>query len=335
MLYVGLDVHKSQTSMCALDAGGNVILQKTMAGDWRAVQREVGRFEEPVSVCFEASGGAGFLRDRLLEVADRVVVVNPAQVHVIWKSKRKNDRADAAWLAKLLILDMAPEVHVPDADVRSWRQMIEYRRRLLRRRTGIKNAIRSHLRAHGKRAGGGLWTRAGLAWLAAESFASTLAAVRRDLLQEELAEADANLRRATRALDAIAKGHPVVQRLMTIPGVGPRTAEAVVAYVDRAERFARTKRIGSYFGLVPTQDQSGSRNLLGHITRRGPSVVRWLLTEAAWQGIRKSPTMRRFYDGVLKGDPDRRKVAAVATAHYLARVMLAMMKTGQAWREAA
>ena len=58
---------------------------------------------------------------------------------------------------------------------------------------------------------------------------------------------------------------------MTIPGVGVRTAEAFVAHVDDVTRFARTNRVGSYFGLVPCQDASADRNRLGHITKDGPA----------------------------------------------------------------
>ena len=121
----------------------------------------------------------------------------------------------------------------------------------------------------------------------------------------------------------------------TIPGVGPRTGEAVVAYIDEARRFSRNKCIGSYFGLVPCQDASGPVNRLGHITREGPAVVRRLLVEATWQGIRRSPEIRAYFERIQRGDADRKKIALVATAHHLIRVMLSMLKTGEVWRHDA
>ena len=335
MYYVGLDVHKSQVTMCVLDKSGEVAMRRVIHGGTSAVVRALGGVKGRVAVCFEASQGAGHFRDALRGAAERVVVANPMQLRLIAKSKRKNDKADAEKLAKLLILNLVPEAHVPEIEVRAWRQMIEYRRKLLGRRTGVKSAIRSHLRAYGKSAGRGLWTRAGLKWLASESFPDALAVARRDLLLDELRDAEERLGRATAALDEKARTHPGVALLMTIPGVGPRTAEAVMAYINDPRRFRRTNQVGTYFGLIPEQDQSASVNRLGHITRQGPSVVRWLLTEAAWQGIRKSPTLRRHYERVLRGDKKRRKIAAVATAHFLARAMLAMLRTGEEWREVA
>jgi transposase len=131
----------------------------------------------------------------------------------------------------------------------------------------------------------------------------------------------------------IASRHPGVNLLMTIPGVGIRTAEAVVAYIDDAQRFTRNKTVGSYFGLVPCQDESAGRDRLGHITREGPGTVRKMLVEASWQSIRHSPQIRRFFERVQRGDPKRKKIALIATAHYLVRVMHAILRSGEVWRE--
>ena len=126
---------------------------------------------------------------------------------------------------------------------------------------------------------------------------------------------------------------PAVALLRTIPGVGVRTAEAVAAFVDDPHRFRDAKAVGRYFGLVPSQDQSGDRNRLGHITREGPAVVRQLVAEATWQAVRRSPTVRAYFERVRRDDPQRKKIALVATAHYLVRVMWAMLKRGTVWEE--
>lgn len=90
-----------------------------------------------------------------------------------------------------------------------------------------------------------------------------------------------------------------------------------------------------YFGLVPCQDASAGVNRLGHITRQGPATARKYLVEAAWQGVYRSPTIRAYFERVQHGRPERRKIALVATAHYLLRCMHAMLVRNQAWHEAA
>jgi hypothetical protein len=107
----------------------------------------------------------------------------------------------------------------------------------------------------------------------------------------------------------------------------------VAAFVDDPHRFRDAKAVGRYFGLVTSQDQSGDRNRLGHITREGPAVVRQLVAESTWQAIRRSPTVRAYFERVRRGDPQRKKIALVATAHYLVRVMWALLKHGTVWEE--
>jgi transposase len=106
------------------------------------------------------------------------------------------------------------------------------------------------------------------------------------------------------------------------------TAEAVAAFIDDRQRFRHAKAVGRYFGLVPCQDQSGDKNRLGHITREGAPVVRQLVAEAAWQAQRRSPTVRAYFERAQRGDPQRKKIALVATAHYLVRVMWALLRRG-------
>lgn len=335
MYYVGLDVHAKRSSLSILDANGKLVKHLEVKGSWQKLLEVVGaQVPRPFAICYEASCGYGYLYDQLAERAERVCVAHPGQLRLIFRSKKKHDRVDAEKLAKLLYLGEVPAVHVPGLDVRAWRGLINYRRRLVGRRAAVKTQIRAHLRGLGQSAPavGGLWTKKGIRWLK-ERAMSAADALRRDVMVDDLEDLEKKVRRVEKELDGIAAGHPGVALLMTIPGVGVRTAEAFVAHVDDVTRFARAKAVGSYFGLVPCQDASADRNRLGHITKDGPAQVRWLVAEAAWQGRRRSARIRGFFDRVMRGDPSRKKIALVATAHYLTRVMAAMLRTGEAWRE--
>ena len=332
MRYIGIDVHLRQSTICVLDQRGRKILSRTVKGHFTAVVDELRSIRGPLAVRFEASTGYGSQYEQLQKVARRVVVAHPGHLRLIFRSKRKNDRVDAEKLAKLLFLDEVPTIHVPSNDVRSWRRMINHRHTLVSERVRVKNNLRAMLRTHGKDAPKGLWRPKGVSWLEGVDLPSEMDAVQRDLLLERLQSLTNMIDRVEQVLDRTSHQNPGVRLLKTIPGVGDRTAEAVVAWVDDPRRFGRVKSIGRYFGVVPSQDASGSFNHLGHITREGPATVRWLLAEAAWQSIRRSTRVRDFYERVQRGDPDRRKTALVATAHYLLRVMLTMLKTGEVWR---
>jgi transposase len=330
--FVGLDVHWKFTVICILDRNGRIVKRTRVVGRWSAVVEKVRELKGRIHVCYEASLGYGYLYDRLREVADRVVVAHPGSLRLIFRCKRKNDRVDAEKLAKLLYLNEVPPVHVPNANVREWRQLIEYRGRLIAKRTRAKNSLRAVLRSQGIQAPRGLWSKRGLTWLA-EVELPAFYGVRRSFLLEEMQLLNGQLREVEKVLAEYAQHHPAVQLLRTIPGVGLRTAEAVVAYLDDPHRFRRNKSVGCYFGLVPTQDQSAKTNRLGHITKEGPAAVRRLLCEATWQAIRRSPMVNRYFNRIQRDDKQRKKIALVATAHYLVRVMHAMLRDGEPWQE--
>lgn len=307
MRYVGLDVHQSMSAVCILDEHGKKEKQFIVRGRWTKLVEALQEIPRPFAVCYEASNGYGFLSDLFSRMCDKVVVAHPGQLRLIFRSKRKNDRVDAEKLAKLLFLDEVPPVYVPRLNIREWRDMITFRSHLVRDQTASKNRLRALLRTHGMEAPKGLWSRKGLAWLQQRTWPSEQAALRCDILLDELAHHRHRIKRVERHLASIAKIHPGVALAMTIPGVGIRTAEAMVAWIDQPARFAKNKCIGSYFGLVPCQDTSAGKERLGHITQQGPSLVRKLLTEASWQAIRRSPEVRRYFERVQRGDPKKRK----------------------------
>ena len=129
------------------------------------------------------------------------------------------------------------------------------------------------------------------------------------------------------------KDHPGAELLQTIPGVGPRPSEAVLASTDEVERFARGKEYCSYFGVTPKLDQSGQVCREGHISKQGPSVVRWLIVEGAWRAVKKSPAFAAFYERVRRNSVKRKKIAVVAVARKMLSVMRAMLMTGEVYNE--
>jgi transposase len=334
MFYVGLDIHTKRIAFCVLSDQGQLVqrgLVRRLDEVLRILQALPDRFE----VCYEASCGYGHYHDLLQPLAARVLVAHPGRLRLIFRSRDKNDRKDAERLAKLLYLGEAPTVHVPSPDVRTWRELINCRGQVIAKRTRAKNAVRALLRGAGitPPQHPSLWTKAGLAWLRRLGLPTLSQQLRRDLLLEEIETLLRQVQRLERQLNHQAQHTPAVRQLRSIPGVGPRTAEAVAAFVDDPHRFRNAKAVGRYFGLVPCQDQSGDKNRLGHITREGAPVVRQLVAEAAWQALRRSPAVRAYFERVQRGDPQRTKIALVATAHHLVRVMWAMLKRGTLWEE--
>jgi transposase len=156
---------------------------------------------------------------------------------------------------------------------------------------------------------------------------------RHDLL-ELLDRLNPTIAELSQAIEQEAEKCPEARRWMTHPGVGALTALAFVLIIGNAERFQWGKQIASYLGLVPLEKSSGNRRRLGHITKQGSSIVRFLLVEAAQVTVRSLPQWRSQYFHLLlrRG----RKTAKVAMARKLAVHLYWMMRQGwdyQQWSE--
>jgi len=331
MLYIGLDVHKDSTVADLFDPSLEPARQHrtvTVPTTREGLESLLAPLNRRCKVAFEVGLQAQAVAAILRPLAAEVQVANPSRIPWLFRDGRKNDALDARKLATLLHLDQLPRVHLPSSEVSVWRGLINARRGLIQRRTGIKNGIHSMLRSGLlQRPCRSLWTRAGRRWLAALNFEP----VRRALLNRRLAELDlieTHIAEMEGDLDRIAQQHPAVAQLRTIPGIGPRCAEAIVAYTDDVRRFARSRQFASYFGMTPTQDASGRIDRHGHISKRGPSVVRWVLVEAAHQVIRHCAVLRTFYGRIQRAKRDRSRKAIVAIGRKVLTIAFAMMRNG-------
>ncbi len=329
MMFVGMDVHKDSTVFDLFDPQAERGRQHrivTVDSTTEGIESVLRPLERRCKVAFEVGIQAQWVAAIVRPLAAEVQVANPSRIPWLFRDGRKNDKIDARKLATLLYLDQIPRVHLPPAEVSTWRSLISHRRRLVVQRTRIKNQIRSLLRSGMLRCPHrSLWTRCGMDWLRSQSFDAARRVILRHLLGE-LRMFDTHLAQLETQLDRIALGHPAVAQLRTIPGIGPRCAEAVAAYADDIRRFSRGRQFASYFGMTPTQDASGRIDRHGHISKRGPGVVRWVLVEAAHQVLRRCPAMRPFAERIWRHKRDRYKKAIVATGRKLLTVMFAMLR---------
>jgi transposase len=168
-----------------------------------------------------------------------------------------------------------------------------------------------------------LWREAGREQLEAFRLAPWASQRRRELL-ELLDRLNPTIAKLTQAIDLEVEKCPAARRLMTHPGVGPLTALAFVLIIGRADRFPCGKQIASYLGLIPLEESSGERRRLGHITKQGNSLLRFLLVEAAQVTVRSIPEWRSKYCHLTMRRG--RKIAKVAMARKLAVRLYWMMR---------
>jgi transposase len=336
---LALDLGKYKSVACLYDPATAGARFDTLTTGRAELTRLIQR-HRPARVAIEACALAGWVHDLCGELGVPCQVANTASE--AWKFKharRKTDRDDALRLAQLAALGQLPEVATPPKPVREWRALIACRQHLVGRRVAAQNRIRALFVGQGLPAprGARAWTESGLAGLAGH--ARPLAGcgpdeLWRGMLGLALAEYRQALELVAQAearLDALARADEGVRTLESIPGVGARTAEAVVAHLHDPGRFRSGKQVSAYGGLVPRQYQSGETDRRGRITKRGPAVLRKLLVQAAWAMLRYNAWARSVYQRLSRGKA-RKKQAIVALARRLLVRCWAMLRDGTTWR---
>jgi transposase len=327
MLIIGCDYHPSFQQIAFVDTESGEL------GERRLVHREeaeqfYGNLQEQgvrVRVGMEASGHARWFERLLGELQFELWIGNAAEIRTKRVRKQKTDRQDAQLLLRLMVEDRFPRIWVVDAENRDLRQLLWHRHRLVQMRTRVMNQLHVVALNEGLQRKKALWRPAGRAELESLVLAPWASRRRQDLLDllDQLAPKIAEL---TRAVEDEVEKRPVTRRLMTHPGVGPLTALAFELVIGTPERFHCGKQIASYVGLVPEEKSSGNRRRLGHISKQGNVLLRYLLVEAAQVTVRSQPQWRsRFFHLAMRRG---RKIAKVAMARKLAVHLYWMWRQG-------
>jgi len=342
MMILALDLGKFNTMCCFFDSETRKH-EFIVAATQREYLTKIFKLKHVDIVVMEACGPCGWISDLCEELGLKTFVCSTNEDAWKWANvKRKTDRDDALKLARLFILNELKPVHVPSKEHREFRLLVKNRKSIDYRITRVKNCIRSIFVNQGVSIGRGstAWTKEGRKYI--NSFRNPMSTCLpreywKGQLDLELSQLDALVEQlgiAEKPLEDIAKKDPRIIRLMTIPGVGRKTAEVIVAAIDNADRFANCRQVSAYFGLVPKQFQSGETDRNGRITKRGSSLVRAILVECAWCSIRYNPWAKAVYERIHGKQKTRKKKAAIALARKLVVVAWAMLRNKTDWAPA-
>ncbi len=318
MLIIGCDYHPSVQQIAFVDEETGECGQRRLNhsdGETEKFYRDLQQRGVSVRVGMEATGHARWFERLLSELGFELWIGDPAQIRAKQVRKQKTDRQDAQLLLQLLLEDRFPRVWVPSLENRDLRQLLWHRHRLVQMRTRIMNQLQAVALNEGVRRRKKLWSKAGRAQLESFLLAPWAARRRQDLL-ELLDRLNPSIDQLSAAIEQEAEKRPEVLHLMTHPGVGPLTALAFVLIIGTPGRFHCGKQIGSYLGLIPCEESSAGRQRLGHISKQGNSLLRFLLVEAAQVAVRCDPEWRRQF--VRLAMRRQRPIAMVAMARKLA-----------------
>jgi transposase len=328
MVIIGVDYHPSfQTIAFVVEETGECGEQELSHSDGQAEKfyRELKQRGASVRVGMEATGYSRWFERLLAELGFELWIGDPAEIAAKRVKKQKFDREDARLLRRLMLENNFPQIWIPSAENRDLRQLLWHRHRLVQMRTRIMNQLQALAMNEGYRWKKKLFSEQGRTLLEKLALAPWASRRRQELL-ELLDRLNPTIEELTAAVEREARKRPEVQRLMTHPGVGPLTALAYVLIIGTPAGFERGKQIGTYVGMIPNEKSSGGKQRLGHITKKGSSLLRFLLVEAAQAAARVHPDWRRRYSHLAIRR--HKSIAKVAMGRRLAIRLYWMWRNG-------
>ena len=328
MIIIGVDYHPSDQYIAFVDTETGEYEERQLnhsVGEAEKFYRELAARGASVRVGMEATGYSRWFERLLAELGMELWIGDAAQIKAKRVRKQKTDWEDARLLLRLLRENNFPRIWVPSPENRDLRQLLWHRHRLVQMRTRIMNQLQALAMNEGQRRKKKLWNASGRAQLEKLALGTWASRRRKDLL-ELLDRMNPTIEELTAAVEREARKWPEVLRLMTHPGVGPLTALAFVLIIGTPQRFGRGKQIGSYVGLIPEEDSSAGHQRLGHITKQGSSLLRFLLVEAAQAAARCDGDWRRRYMHLAMRR--QRNIAKVAMARRLSVRLYWMWRNG-------
>jgi transposase len=282
-----------------------------------------------VRIGMEATGSYGWFRRLLSELGHELVVGDATQIRASNPRRQKTDKRDAEHVLRLLVEDRFPAVWQPPAENEQLRQLLLHRSRLVRLRARVTNQLDGMAKNEGLILAGG-WSGKRRKAIEALSLPGWYGERRKDLLAL-LDRVEERIAPLNKAVSQAAANNAEARLLMTHPGVGPVVSLAYVLTIGNWQRFARGKQVGSYLGLIPSEDSSSDKRRLGHISKQGNTLLRWLLVEAAVSAQRHDADWHRQY--VRLSMTKHHGVAKVAIAHKLAVRLYWMLRSGQDYEQ--
>lgn len=331
MEYLGIDVHSKYSEVCGLSEDGEVTVRCRIPTTETGLKRFFGKRERS-KVTLESGPVTPWVYRLLCELGHEVTVVNPRRVRLIAESTLKTDSIDAEVLARLSRLDLGflRPVYQRTREAQELRTRLRVRTSLVKARTSLINAVRGTLRAQGYR----------VPSCPADSFVARFATMRLPASLAEvlepmvttIGELTERIQGLKAKLVAESSSDELVQRLQTVPGVGPLVSLAYVGWMDRPDRFRESRDVGASLGLRPSLRSSGGHEIRGRITREGDTEMRRLLVQAAHAALQchKDSSLKRWAESLVERLGKGK--AVVALARKIAVLLHHLWVTGESFR---
>jgi len=314
MYYIGLDVHKKTISYCVKDVSGRVQGEGTIPATRIDLDRWMAALPQPWTAAMEATVFTGWIYDHLKPRAAALKVAHPLMLRAIAAAKKKNDRIDASKIADCLRCDFLPESYMASTEIRERRRTLRYRNLLVHQMVQMKNKIAVLLMEAGVSYNKQKLHKVGYFRELLDTHPEIDEGLRPllRLCRETLVRLGKTESALIRSLQRDELLRERIERLMSIPAVGPITALTWALEVGEVQRFSSIKKAISYCGLCSAEKSSADVLKRSPLSKQRNRHLQTTLIEAAKMAPRNSPALALLYDREKRNHNANRATLAVA-----------------------
>ena len=323
-IVIGLDVHKRSVYATVLNDNGELVIQRNMENNISVLDDFLNDYKEH-DIVIESSTSGKYLSKALMKLNYKIHLINPDKISAI-DGFKKTDREDSYKLAYLYRINALKEIYIPSEEIENIRTLVRYRHSLGEEITVKKNQIHAILASYGiiiKAADP--FGKKGLREISNNynKLNSSDRIVLRSLLSD-ISGIKSREKEIETELSNIAVNNNNIKLLMTIPGINYYSACGIYSEIGDISRFKNKERFASYTGLIPKEYSSGEKVVKGHITKHGPSILRFFLTEISHIIIKYTKKFRTKYLSIVRRLGKKRSIIAIA--RILAETIFTMLK---------
>ncbi|HET6918276.1 MAG TPA: IS110 family transposase [Jiangellaceae bacterium] len=325
--YVGIDLHRRRSVVVVLNEDGDRVSWCRIDNTAANLAAEIVAAGGPeAEVAMEATWGWYWAADVIAECGARLHLAHPLGIAGYENRRVKNDIRDATLLADLLRLGRLPEAWVAPPEVRELREMVRFRAKLGRLRSGLKQQVHQTLGKEGVIPElGYIWRSGGQQWLD-DLCLGDVYVERIESLCQLIEVYDRQISQCDTRIHHRLKGHPGYEAIQALRGVGPVLAAVFVAEIGDVTRFDNPRRLCSWAGLTPRLRESDAHTQRGHITKQGSRLLRWAAVEAV-SGAVRDPQIASVKARV--GARRGRNIGRVAAARQLLTLVYYGLRDGE------
>ena len=322
MVNVGIDLHKTQFTICVRSRSGDRFEQyPTTESGYEAFLKKTALWQkkgEEVRIGVESTGNTRYFKNRMEEAGIGVTVINTMKFKVVNESVKKTDKHDASTIAEFLEKDILPQSQLCSQESELLRRLLKVRTTLVRSEVVIKNQIHALFKAEGQEdvKSAALQSKRGRKQVL-NALNKCKNGLEAQTLIETIERLEENVKDIEERLRSVTKGDRMVELLMSIPGCGEISAWTIRAYTDEIKRFSSAKKYASFAGLAPWVQNSNESIHHGSITKRGPKELRTALVQVV-MGLRRmkektaSFRLMRKYEAMKKSKGSGKSIIAAA-----------------------